>query len=325
MLNFNKGIPIARFNNNPNKILYIDTSVVANTAVPPSSNIPKSLHKPICQFCDKQFYGNWELKKHQLKTCKVKQFKDFINDPVSSDQSSDNSDQSSDNSHKFPSNSSGNELVLTDDTLIPLPRKDKREILYIAGPQDSGKSYYTAMYLKEFQKIFKKRDILVFSRLNKDISLDSIKNIKRIKLDDDILDDPIKLDELKDSCCVFDDIENSVDKNMQSYLENLINDVIQNGRDHENKNNKDQIYVIVTNHQITDYRKTRDLLNECTSITVFPQSGSSYGITRCLKLYCGLSQKDIDKILKLPSRWVTIYKRFPNYCLYEKGCFLLSK
>lgn len=338
MLNFNKkGIPIARIDGGPNnkKILFLDTSAGGNTAqFIKSDKEPNYMTKPVCEYCKKSFYGPKELKIHQGKSCKIKQFKEFNEFLQNKNNIKNGEDDNNEDIFEIeeiqPDNKeTGQELIISDDgKLIPLPRKDKREILYIAGPQDSGKSYYMAQYLNEFNKIFKKRDIILFSRIDYDKAIEEdfkIKNLKRIELDDELLEDPISLNELKNSCCVFDDIENSQDKEMQKYLENLRNDVIQNGRDHENEDNKDQIYVICTNHQASDYQKTRDLLNECTSITLFPQAGSTYGITRVLKHYCGLGQKEIDKILKLPSRWITIYKRYPMYCIYQKGCFLLSK
>lgn len=320
MLNFNKkGIPIARIEGtkNKNNILYLDTSVVGNQlANIKRDEVPKYMQKPHCEYCKRQFYSPWELKKHQAKSCPIMK---FINE------NKKDSDEEEILNIESKSKETGQELILQEGNLIPLPRRDKREILYVAGPQDSGKSYYCSQYLKEFNKIFKKRPIFLFSRIQNDKSLQDIKNLKEIDLDDELLEDPLSLEELKNSCCMFDDIENSQDKEMQKYLEDLRNEIIQNGRDHENEDNKDQIYVICTNHQASDYQKTRDILNECTSITLFPQAGSTYGITRVLKHYCGLGQKEIDKILKLPSRWITIYKRFPMFCIYNKGCFLLSK
>ena len=51
----------------------------------------------------------------------------------------------------------------------------------------------------------------MFSSLPNDESLDKIKP-KRIKLDDSIHLDPIKVNELKESVCIFDDIDVISDK-----------------------------------------------------------------------------------------------------------------
>ena len=74
---------------------------------------------------------------------------------------------------------------------IPDTTKE-REILYITGPSGSGKSTYTRKYLEQYVKKFKSRPIYLFSSLPSDESLDKIKP-KRIKLDDSLHTDPIKV------------------------------------------------------------------------------------------------------------------------------------
>jgi hypothetical protein len=310
MLNFDKnGLPIAYIkcpNNKNEQILYLN---IENTGNPPFSKTQKKKQKglirPLCKYCKKDFYSNWDLKVHQNKSCKVKQFEDYMN------------------SKKDIKNIMGTELIIDNNCILqPLPRKDRREILYIAGAQGSGKSYYASNYIKEYLKMFPNNDAILFSRVKKDKNFKDIKKIIRVKLDDNILNDPIDpKKELIRSITIFDDIE-TMDKNMQKYLENLRNDIIKNGRDQEGIGN--DIYCICTNHQVTDYSKTRDLLNEATSLTIFPKSGSTYGIKRALKSYFGLDNNQIHKILNLPSRWVSIYSSYPQYVLYEKGAYLLS-
>lgn len=210
--------------------------------------------------------------------------------------------------------------------LIPLPNAVRREIPYIAGPQGSGKSYYTADYLKEFKKIFPKKKIYLFSGIDEDINFKGIKGINKMDMEDQgLLDDPIDpKTELSNSLVIFDDIDRSADPQMSNYLHELRNDILKNGRDQSQKG-KD-IYCLSTNHQVTDSTKTRDLLNECTSITVFPSSGSRFGIERVLKHYMGFGKKEIDKIMDLgkKSRWVTIYKNYPQIIMHQKGCIMGS-
>jgi predicted AAA+ superfamily ATPase len=84
------------------------------------------------------------------------------------------------------------------------PSEKYREILYITGASGSGKSYYTKSYIKEFQKSKRYKDfpVYLFSALSEDESLDEVKP-KRIKLDESIIDDPIDIDELENSLCIF--------------------------------------------------------------------------------------------------------------------------
>jgi hypothetical protein len=311
MLNFNnKGVPIATIKNDKNKAvktIYLDDSAATKTPL----NKPGYVTKPLCEFCGRDFYGNRELLRHQAKSCQVKKLFDLNNKNDIID-------------HNLLNNDSGMELKIEQGKIFPLPNKKLREIVYIAGPQGSGKSYYASEYIKELQKMFPKKKIVVFSRILEDKALSNIKNKYRYDLNDDLLENRIEPKiELNNTCVLFDDIEQSINKDMQKYLEDLRDDIIKNGRDQTEKGN--DIYCICTSHQVTDYVKTRDILNECTSITIFPKSGSTYGIKRALKCYCGLGEKDIDKILNLDSRWVTIYKRYPMYCVYEKGIYLLSK
>lgn len=307
MLNFkNEGIPIAKIKqDNKEKILYLDKD---KEVIPAISQLlkkgPTGRTRPICKYCNKDFYQTSDLKRHQAKSCKMKEFKEFVNEHMKDD------------------NDVGNELILEEGLLTPVPRNDRREILYIAGPQGSGKSYYASQYITEFNKKFPKHDTILFSRIEEDDSFKDFDKMIKINLDENLLTDPIDAKkELLRSLTIFDDIELGTNPKVQKAVEMLRNDVIKNGRDQAKKGN--DIYCICTNHQITDYKKTRDLLNECTSITMFPKSGCDYGIRRVLKTYFGMSKDQMYKVLNLPSRWITLYCTYPQYVLHQRGAYLL--
>jgi predicted AAA+ superfamily ATPase len=109
-----------------------------------------------------------------------------------------------------------------------------REILYITGASGSGKSYYTKSYIKEFQKSKKYKDfpVYLFSALTEDDSLDEIKP-KRIRLDESIIDDPISIDELENSLCIFDDTDVIGDKKYVMRYIRLLDRILEVGR-HKN-------------------------------------------------------------------------------------------
>jgi energy-coupling factor transporter ATP-binding protein EcfA2 len=211
------------------------------------------------------------------------------------------------------------DVSLDDGKFIPLPKisKDKSERIMIAGPTGSGKSTYASTYIKEIMKNHKNKKFYIFSILNSDEILDKLKPI-RVKIDDTILETPIEIQELANSVVLFDDIDTFTNKKIRDSVANLRDRCLSEGR-HEN------ITCICTNHQVCDYTKTRTMINDCSSVTFFPQSGGVNGIERLLKTYCGLGNKEIRKIVKLPSRWVTISKVYPMYILYETGCYLLGK
>jgi len=111
---------------------------------------------------------------------------------------------------------------------IPDTTKE-REILYITGPSGSGKSTYTRKYLEQYVKKFKNRPIYLFSSLPSDESLDKIKP-KRIKLDDSLHTDPIKVHEFKESVCIFDDIDAISDKKTREAVYNILIQILEIGR-----------------------------------------------------------------------------------------------
>ena len=82
----------------------------------------------------------------------------------------------------------------------------ERQILYITGCSGSGKSTYTRKYLDEYKKKYKNNPIYLFSSLKEDKSLDSIKP-QRIIIDESPVTDPIDIEDLANSCCIYDDID----------------------------------------------------------------------------------------------------------------------
>lgn len=171
-----------------------------------------------------------------------------------------------------------------------------------------------------------KKKVFLFSRIDNDESFrDYIEDGTITQLDineDEIIDNPYNAkEELNNSLIIFDDYE-LLNKNIQKSIEITLKDVLLNGRDQAKEGN--DIYAVVTSHQISNYSRTRDILNEASSITFFCKAGSTRGISYVLKNYCGIGNKQIEDIINLPSRWVTVYKRYPMWVLYEKGCYALN-
>jgi len=210
--------------------------------------------------------------------------------------------------------------IFDNSRLIPVINIDGREVNYIAGPSGSGKTTYAAQQIQVFKKLFPYNTVYVFSRLNEDKVLDKLRPI-RVLLDNSLIEDPIDIHkEFKEGDMIlFDDCDTIQDKTLKEAISKLKNDILETGR-HLN------LYIIITSHLINgnDRKDTRTILNEAHTLTIFPKSGSAYGIRYVLEKYVGLSKKSIDKILKLPSRWVTIGKNYPQYVLYDKGVYLIK-
>ena len=89
---------------------------------------------------------------------------------------------------------------------VPDPHIDW-EIIYITGASGSGKSTYTKNYIKEWKKLHKNGNVYVFSALKQDETLDEIKYLKRVIIDETLIEEPIEIDELANSLAIFDDID----------------------------------------------------------------------------------------------------------------------
>lgn len=199
---------------------------------------------------------------------------------------------------------------------IPDPNTE-RQILYITGASGSGKSTYTAKYTKLYKQIFKKNPVYVFSALKDDESLDVIEP-KRIKITKEaLIDDPILIDDLANSLCIFDDIDCISDKKLKEEVYNILNQILETGR-HFN------ISCIITNHLPSGGNYTRKILNECHTITYFPHSGNNGKLKKFLIDQIGLDKNDVIRNKKSKSRWATIFKNFPMVNMTEKEIRLLD-
>ena len=205
--------------------------------------------------------------------------------------------------------------ITIDGKFEQVPNPDtEREILYITGASGSGKSTYTANYIKNYKKMHPKNPIYCFSALKDDESLDVVKP-RRIEIDDSLVTDPIQISEFANSCVVFDDIDVISDKKQRDAVYSILNQLLECGRHTKTS-------VVITNHLATSGKDTRRVLNECMSVTYFPFSGSNVGTKRLLEDYLGLDKKTIKMIKDKKSRWATIYKNYPQVVMTEKDVWL---
>lgn len=220
-------------------------------------------------------------------------------------------------------NENGLDEIITEKGMIkPLMKFNERGVYYIAGPSGSGKSTYAMNLIKDYLKIYPKADFFLISRTNyKNDPVFKNMKIYQLKLDETILDNPIDIEsELSNNAVLFfDDCNTIQDKKIKEYIEHLMSDIMEVGR-------KLNISIVITNHLVIPNEKkfARTVLNEMQQITVFPKSGSSQQIKYALKTYFGLNNNQINKIMELKSRWVTIIKSYPMTVLYEKGVYILN-
>lgn len=194
----------------------------------------------------------------------------------------------------------------------PIPDKTKeRDCHYITGASGSGKSTWARKFIKEYQSLYnkgkKQRPIYLFSRIKEDSSLDSIKP-NRIKIGENLIQDPLHLEDFKNSLVIFDDTDIIKPKIIRDSVDHIRDEILQGGRHHN-------ITCVVTNHNLVG-RELKTVLNECHTITFFP-SNYNRGLKYLLVEYLGLDRHQIKKIRKTKSRWVTVFKTYPQVILTE--------
>lgn len=217
-------------------------------------------------------------------------------------------------------NNNINEIKLTkkNEVLKPFPNISReRDILYITGASGSGKSYYTKQYIEEYHKEFPKRPVYIFSSLEDDTTLDKLTYIKRIKLDEKFLNTDFTLDDFKNMLIVFDDTDCISNKILKNKIDGILNKLLETGR-HTNTS------VIYTSHLPTQGIATRRILNEAHTITFFAHGTGEKSLKYLLENYLGLDREQRKKLKKLPTRWATYIKSYPNALFHEKGAYLLN-
>lgn len=193
--------------------------------------------------------------------------------------------------------------------LEPTPDTTReRDISYICACSGSGKSFYTKLYIKNYIKAYPKNNIYLFSKLKNDESLDDIKKIQRVKIDEDLIKDPVELDDLTNSLVVFDDIDTITNKLLKDALLLLQDDILQCGR-HKN------VSCVITSHLATKGNETKIILSEAHNIVLFLGSGQNYDYI--LNKYLGYTTKEIQALKRLKSRWVSFCRHYPQIIFTE--------
>ena len=222
--------------------------------------------------------------------------------------------------------------------------RGKQLRMYIPGQAGVGKSYFISQMLKEYVRRYPERKIFIFSQVPRDKDIDSVVeehelierelfirvdlnlfsqiNPKTKKVDTSI---PIPtINELRNSICIFDDIDEIPNKRILGNLDALKDEIIATGRDHDYQGN--DIDIIITNHQTLGGIRTAKILQQSNYIVLFPNGLPSHGIKTVCSKYCNLEPGQINKILSLNERYqyAIIHKESPSFVLEQKKIWLIK-
>jgi hypothetical protein len=195
-----------------------------------------------------------------------------------------------------------------------LPNVEGSDRIYISGPSECGKTYLVSNYVRYFIKLLPDKGIYLFSDLKEDPEIDDIKQIKRVVIDEDFIENPITVDDLHDALLIFDDIDSIKNKKIAQSIIDLRDDCLKRGRHNGLK------HIITTSHLNCDGKGTKHPLQEATHIIFF----HSPNLNHLLKTYVGLSGKQIPIIKRLRSRWVCAKISAPQIILTENQVFFLN-
>jgi len=211
-------------------------------------------------------------------------------------------------------------VVLPDDCsfqLIPPSDPKTRSVWYIAGASGSGKSYIARQLAEAYKRMFPSREIYLISKLNEDSTLDTMKigKPKRIRVDT-LVDDYQSIEEFKDCMLIFDDYDTFQGAEGKA-VQTLIDDLAIQGR-HTGTT------ILCLTHYITNYKKTRLLLNEATHFVVYPQATSYHALKYLLSTHIGMNADEIKDLRKL-GRWICVSKNFPQYLISQHTAKILHQ
>lgn len=219
----------------------------------------------------------------------------------------------------------GEDVIEIDDDvcfqMLPHPNKDKRDVYYVAGASGSGKSYLARTIADNYSKMYPDRPIYVISKLEADETLDAMKK-KPIRIPADyLLKNPVDINNLGRCMFICDDYDVIEGKEGKA-VHTLIDDIATMGRAHGPQ--QGGITMLCLTHHITNYKKTRVLLNESNWFCVYPQSTSTHALSYLLKNHLGMERDEVKALKKL-GRWVCLHKNYPQLLVSSQKCMLLVR
>lgn len=198
-----------------------------------------------------------------------------------------------------------------DEKLVPVLSRGGLKRVLLAGSTGCGKSMLAAKMLEQCP-----HEIVAFSRLAEDPSIDDHVKVTRIPLDA-LTDTDIDMTDLAGKVLLADDWETYRDKKVVKKIQELVDSCLETGR-HEGVS-----FVLRTTHHLLNGKVTRQALLESNGIALFPHSGGVKHGRDFMKSRLGISGMVANRMMKTPSRWIVMYMDTPNTAIFEDHIELL--
>ena len=222
------------------------------------------------------------------------------------------------------------------ETIVPYYNPKERITMFIAGPQNCGKSYFISKFLKTYKLMHPNRPIyLVTGLLEKDKNFEGF-NIRAIDLstpDASEVVGSLDLERMRTDdqtgkrlgcLMIFDDTDRIPSKPLMKKVYDLMGMALSTGRDHTTQNGDADIDVIITNHEINDFLRTKPMLTECNYLVMFPQCSLKKQMDYCLdKVGITKRMKEMLTTYNL-SRSLVIHKTYPFYAVMLDRIIMLK-
>lgn len=203
--------------------------------------------------------------------------------------------------------------------ILPSTDPNKRDVFYISGKSGSGKSYISTQIIENYHKLYPERHLYLISKLEEDETIDKVKApLKRIPVE--LFIENFNINNFNNCLIMLDDYD-TIEGKAGKALQEIIKDICIMGRKHNDS--QGNITLILATHYLTNYSKTRLILNEATHFIVYPQNTSHHQLKYLLQNYIGLDEKETKKLKKL-GRWVCFKVGFPQYMISQNEIKLLN-
>ncbi len=196
-----------------------------------------------------------------------------------------------------------------------VPREDnERTCIYITGSSGAGKTTYIKNFTQKYHKLHPKAPIYLFSEKPEDPSIDSLKYIRRVVIDDniqEIINIPLN-NYLEHTLFILDDYQDIQKKWVQPIMI-LAKKILKLGRQYK-------LSLILVSHiinPVVNREFNREVLLESHYVIWFNQDNTR-GVKYYLKNYVGMDDKLIKDIQSKKGRAVVHSNRFPQYIITEK-------